>query len=63
MTGKNIINLIIKSPFKLVREHMECISFGVKKILPLIRSIEDKKWNKANIYYIEINKLKMTLII
>ena len=59
MTGKNIINLIIKSPFRLVREHMECISFSMKKILPFVNSIEKQHLEKANNYYLEIKKLKM----
>ena len=58
MIGKNILSIIITSPFKLVREHMECTSFCAKKILTLVKNIEKKKWEKVNIYYTEINKLK-----
>ena len=58
MIGKNILNVITKSPFKLVRHHMGCISFCAKKILPFAKSIEKEHWNKANTYYKEIDKLK-----
>ena len=56
--GKNILNLIVKSPFKLVKDHMEYISFSAKKILPLVKSIEKKNWHNASLYYVEINKLR-----
>ena len=57
MNKNNILNLIIKSPFYLIKKHMECVSFSVKKILPFIQLIESREEDRANIYYLEINKL------
>lgn len=58
MIRQNIINAIAKSPFKLIRSHMECVSFSMKTILPFIKNIELKRWHKANMYYIEILKFE-----